>query len=436
VNSFRVPSRFRLPSTRVPAARGTAINLWLCSLWSTVAAAGLPPMLDLVGTGTDPAAIEYGQLPVLAGNHAVITRGASPWRFRLHNYLEYHDGRYWCMWSHGPEPEDHPTQHVRYATSLDGLQWSDAAEIVGPSPQSGFRYIARGFWVRDGRLLALLSHDEAYNERGRVHFFGPSLELLAFEWNPLRRDWAQVGTVHTDAINNFPPRRLPTNEWAMTRRDHNLNVSMLIGGETSALAWQSWDVIAAREPGRAFLPGEPEWWLLPDNRLLAVYRDNGKSGRLFRSVSTDHGRTWTEPEKTNFPDARSKFFGLRTSRGFFVLVSNPNPLQRSPLCLSVSDDGITFTHMFRLPIPMGPEDVHFDAENRRLPYRGQVYPHALEHDGNLFIAYARHKLAIEIVKVSLEEIERSRRTIGPTQRSAGIPVRNPNGEPAGFLSAR
>jgi len=367
-------------------------------------APALAPMLDLQGTGGDPDLIDYTQLPVLQGRHGRVTEGAAPWRFRLHSYLAYFDGRYWCMWSHGPKIEDHPTQHVRYATSPDGLVWTEGGEIVGASPQTGFRYISRGFWIRDGKLLALASHDEAYNEQGKVHFFGPRLQLLAFAWQPETKVWEKLGVVHDDAINNFPPQQLPTGEWAMMRRDHRNNVSMLIGGVESPLQWQARPVFQ-RTPASKFKPDEPEWWLLPDGRALGVIRDNGGSKRLFRTLSTDSGRTWTTPELTNFPDATSKFFGLRTSRGTYVLVSNANPKKRNPLCLSVSDDGVTFTRMFRLPVPVSSGGGEFDAAHLTSSIQ---YPHILEHDGHLLIAWSRGKTTIEVIKVALDEIDRQR----------------------------
>lgn len=359
------------------------------------APSGLPPMLDLVGTGTDPAKIDYKLLPELSGTCTLVTQGDATWQFRLHNYLAFFDGRYWCMWSHGPRIEDHPTQHVRYATSTDGVKWSEPVEIMPSSSKEGFRYIARGFWVRDGKLLALASHDEAYNEKGKVHFFGKSLQLLAFEWQSESGTWRPLGVVFDDAINNFPPQKLATGEWAMMRRDHLNNVSMLIGGVESPLKWDSRPVFD-RTPTSAFKPDEPEWWPLPDGRSLGIIRDNGGSKRLFRSLSSDNGRTWSTPELTNFPDATSKFFGLRTSRGSYVLVSNANPAQRHPLCLSVSKDGVTFTRMGILPIPW--------AEPPSLQY-----PHVIEHDGKLLIAYSRDKRGIEVVSVDLDEVDRLER---------------------------
>jgi predicted neuraminidase len=144
---------------------------------------------------------------------------------------------------------------------------------------------------------------------------------------------------------------------------------------------------------------------LPDGRLLGLFRDNARSGRFYRAVSADNGRTWSSLEKTNFPDATSKFFCLRTSRGFYALISNANPKGRNPLCLSTSDDGVTFTRMAQLPIPLKPEGGDFDAEHKS----GTVqYPHVIEQGGNLLICYSRNKTAIEVIKVSLDEIERLR----------------------------
>jgi predicted neuraminidase len=127
---------------------------------------------------------------------------------------------------------------------------------------------------------------------------------------------------------------------------------------------------------------------LPDRNLMAVFRDNGGSGFLHRSFSTDDGRTWTPPVKTNFPDATSKISGLRLSDGRYVLVSNPNPKRRDPLTLSISDDGLVFTKMIYL-----------------VGERWVDYPHVMEHDRQLFIAFAGGKQAVEVLKVKLADVD-------------------------------
>ncbi len=184
----------------------------------------------------------------------------------------------------------------------------------------------------------------------------------------------------------------------MTRRDARFNVSMLFGGVKALDEWQAIPVVDRTASARAtgFSPDEPVCWEQPDKSIVGVFRDNGGSSRLFRAVSTDLGRTWSTPEKTNYPNSTSKLCPLHTSRGYHVLVSNANvTLGRRELHLAISEDGWTFTRMGRLDIP-SPKPATLQ------------YPHVIEHDGNLFIAFSRNKAISEVFKLSLDEVDRLR----------------------------
>ena len=92
--------------------------------------------------------------------------------------------------------------------------------------------------------------------------------------------------------------------------------------------------------------------------------------------------------------------------GTYLLVSNPNPAGRNPLCVAVSRDGLVFTALAALPIPGSPSSG-FPA---RLPRQGMApdtlqYPHAIEHDGHLLVVFSRNKRAVESVKVPLSAVE-------------------------------
>ena len=266
-------------------------------------------------------------------------------------------------------------------------------------------------WEREGQLIALVGHDEALNDQGKVHYFGNSLQLLGFVWDGKAQQWKPLGVVFDKAMNNFPPAKMPNGQWGMICRGPNSqrDVFMLTGGVDSPLTWTRSPIIT-EATADGFRPEEPDWWALPDGRLIGLFRDNSKSHRFYRAVSADNGRTWTTPQKTNFPDATSKFFCMRTSRGYYVLVSNANPAGRNPLCLSTSDNGVTFTRLARLPIPDELRKGEFitGLRNGSAKPDSLQYPHAIEHEGQLFIAYWRKKHTIEVVEVSLDEVERLR----------------------------
>jgi hypothetical protein len=345
----------------------------------------------------DPHQIDYTILPRVPAGHAILSdvRDQAGTRVHQHAYLAHHDGRFWAMWSDGPggpidgvTPERHrnivPHHDLAgtrnsFATSKDGLNWSKPADLTGPPRIEGYGWIARGLWKRDGELLALSSHFHAPG------YAGPGLSLEAFRWDGA--GWEAHGTVLDDSMNNFPPKRLPSGEWMMTRRDHQRQVSVMIGGTKAFDDWRINPLAAYDGKGR---PEEPYWYVLPDDKtIVGLIRDNGGSKFLLRTFSRDNGRTWSKIHRTNFPDATSKFFVHRTSRGYYVMVSNSNPRRRDPLTLAISQDGLVFTKLFWL---VGGR--HID------------YPHIIEHDGHLLVAFSGAKQTMEVMKVSLDELER------------------------------
>jgi hypothetical protein len=355
-------------------------------------------MLKLPGTGTDPGKINFSKLLRVPSQHTVISdvREQAGKRVHQHAYLTFFDGKYWAMWSDGPgvprknlSPKQHrnavpghdqPGTQVSYAVSQDGVNWSKPKDLTGPPRREGFGWIARGFWIRDGELLALASHFNAPT------YEGEGLSLEAFRRTPDGDGWVAHGCVRNDAMNNFPPKKLPNGQWMMTRRDHRQQVSVMIGGVKGYDDWTIHPLASYDIQGR---PEEPYWYTLPDDKtIVGLIRDNGGSRRLMRTFSTDNGHTWSKIVQTNFPDATSKFFVHRTSRGYYVLVSNANPKGRDPLTLAVSQDGIVFTRLFYL---IGGR--HID------------YPHVIEHDGHLLVTFSGAKQTMEVLKVSLDDLD-------------------------------
>lgn len=361
-----------------------------------------PLMLRAPWVPEDPRTIDFANLPRVPSEHQIISDvraiGTDPklvdkehGGVNQHNYLIHDAGRFWLMWSDGPGVEDRVGQRVKFTTSTDGRNWKPAEFLTPIPPESGpdsphygtrtdkgFRWIARGFWKRGDDLLALASLDEA------AGFFGPSLALHAFRWDSEKLTWTSLGVISQNSINNFPPHLTPDGKWMMSRRmfDYQTTgVHFLVGGIKSIDDWESFPVLGSESELAA---EEPLWWTLPDGRLAALFRDNRKSGFLYRSISSDNGRTWSRPVKTNFPDAASKIHGFRLSDGRYVLVSNANPKARDPLVLSLSDDGLVFNQMGWL------------IGGRRVDY-----PHTYEHAGKLYVAFSGGKQTVELLTIDL-----------------------------------
>ena len=390
--------------------------LFLFSLGSALLASAEPlEILDLPDSGTNPNAIDYANLPRLKGSLAVINAAAlSPdhkpgakilmttMRLNLHNYLARYEGKFWCIWSDGPRIEDWPTQEVKYATSEDGLTWSEPKSVTGTPPEP-YAFIARGLWIRDGQLLALAAH---YRGKGA---FGANkeLELRAYGWNTSDGKWEFRSKIYDNAINNFPPQKLPGGDWILTRRDARFNVTILIGGKDRLDNWEAFPVVKIGEV-EGFRPDEPIFWLMPDNGLNALFRDNGGSRRLFHATSRDLGKSWSTPVLTNFPNSTSKIFSILTSRGYRVMVSNSNPqLGRRELHLSISQDGKNFTRMAQLDVPAPDAPKGFESIWKKFSegIASLQYPHVIEHGGSLWIALSRCKLQTEVFRVSLDSVD-------------------------------
>ncbi|MBS1824838.1 MAG: exo-alpha-sialidase [Acidobacteria bacterium] len=344
---------------------------------------------------------DLGKIPDAPAKHSTVFRGVEKVSgFNLHSYIAHHDGRFWAMWSSSGVGEEDPDQKVLYSTSRDGHRWSKpeilAADPDGPNGPA--RWIARGIYVDGGKLTALAAYIESadYGKRGKEEVW-KKLSLRRFEWSGGK--WEARGVYAENCMNNFPPERL-NGLLSLVCRDSNMQVSMALADAPGQ--WKH-TAIASEPPYDKM--DEPTYYATQNGEVHMIVRDNTRSRVLLRTISTDYGRTWSKPVRTNYPDATSKNFPGRLSKGGYFLINNPNPGGRDPLAVSFSRDGWSFDR---------PLVIRRNLPARRFAGRAKgsgsaQYPHAIEHGGSLWVIYSTNKEDIDIAEIPLAKIGAAKR---------------------------
>lgn len=132
---------------------------------------------------------------------------------------------------------------------------------------------------------------------------------------------------------------------------------------------------------------QPTLLVHPGQRLQALCRS--RQGLIAEIWSEDGGRTWSEPRLTDLPNPNSGFDGLTLSDGRHLLVHNPVSRCRSPLVVSLSEDGERWREIVTLEAARG----EFS------------YPAIIQRgDGSVHISYTNRRTAITYVVIEPEDL--------------------------------
>ena len=136
---------------------------------------------------------------------------------------------------------------------------------------------------------------------------------------------------------------------------------------------------------------QPTLWATSDTDIYALFRSN--CGFIMRSESHDCGITWSDAERTAYPNNNSGIDAVRLFDGRIALVCNPigkNWGARSPISLLISEDnGKTFRHV-----------CDFDRAPGEFSYPAIIQ----KADGDLCISYTWYRRSICVVDVALSEL--------------------------------
>lgn len=175
--------------------------------------------------------------------------------------------------------------------------------------------------------------------------------LLFFKVGPTcDRWWGMLMTSADGGATWSPPRRLPEGIIGPVKnKPVELKDGLLLcgssdelGGWTAHMEWTSdngatWARTSPLNDAKMIGAIQPALLLHPGGIVQAVGRT--KQLKVFSMTSADQGKTWSPMTLLDVPNPNSGIDALTLRDGRHVLVYNPVPKGRSPLCVAISRDG-------------------------------------------------------------------------------------------------
>ena len=330
------------------------------------------------------------------------------WMYSHHPSITYFKGKLIAIWSNGMKDEDAAGQRVVFSVSTQKISiWSKPKVLAAPS-------------VYHGDTLNVLT-------AAGFHQFNDTLVAYYGEYSPIKTNthlWAKISTdgehwsqpidMHEPVNPNHGPQALSNGRLIISGNftfPYTDDYRGLSGWKMSSFYDPS--LFVEDNPRTFYAPAEKNnlpplcegsFFETDDGILHSLLRVTGKGwkGRLWLTESSNKGINWTKPVETAFTDNDSKFHFGRLPDKRFYYVGIPDTLNhyaRTPLILSVSDDGHLFDKQYIIA-----EDA-YQLKKEGLWKGGQYgYPHTIIHDGYMYVIVSRQKEAVEAIRFSLKQL--------------------------------
>ena len=295
--------------------------------------------------------------------------------------IEKPTGGFMAAWFGGTH-EKHPDVGIWVAETDEQGNWSEPIEVANGIQHADLRYPC---W--NPVLFARpLSPEPDANSQGVIDLYykcGPSPSAW---WGMLttktRRGWST-------------PRRLPegidgpVKNKPVLLSDHTL----LCGSSTEYDTWRvhfeltsdfgkTWKRIGPINDGTEFNIIQPTTLTHQDGRLQVLCRS--KEGAIITSWSNDQGLSWSAPEKTSLPNPNSGIDAVTMADGRHALIYNDTPKGRTPLNLTLSNDGVNWA-----------DKLILESEPREYSYPAIIQ----SRDGELHVTYTWKRERIKHVVI-------------------------------------
>jgi predicted neuraminidase len=261
----------------------------------------------------------------------------------------------------------------------------------------------------DGRWSAPVEVARGADRRGRprpcwnpvLHQVAGGPLLLFYKVGPSpRRWWGMLATSADGGRTWSTPRRLPRGILGPIKNKPVVlgDGSLLCPSSTEHLGWrahlertadlgQSWERIGPLNKWRDLEAIQPCILSHPDGRMQVLCRTRQRV--VATCWSSDGRRSWGPMQATSLPNPDSGIDAVSLRDGRALLAYNPSRESRTPLCLAVSRDGLSWRNVLTIEEGIGEYS----------------YPAAIQgRDGVLHLTYTRNRRRIRYVRLSPDEI--------------------------------
>lgn len=333
------------------------------------------------------------------------------------NLLELPNGDMLCVWFAGTMEGVSDINVALSRLPFGSRQWEQPVWVSQDPTRSEQNPVL--FLTPDGELWLLYTAQEAGEATGEAWNQRASGDAWR-QWtavirrrisSDLGRTWGPV-EVFSETPGSFcrnPLVVLDNGDWlfpmyySVNAPGHGEDYSVVRISTDRGATWQEYPVPESR--GRV----HPSVVDLGRGQLVAFFRSRA-ADRIYRSQSTDYGRTWTIPTQTTLPNNNASIQAHKLSSGAIALVFNKTsargadpgvtvwPNQRYPVTIALSDDGgLTWPYQRHLDISDGFAGEVNESFNRRC-----AYPSVVQAEGGaLHVAYSyRGRQCIKYVRVT------------------------------------
>lgn len=335
------------------------------------------------------------------------------WSFNHGAYIQYFKGKFYAFWQQGYDHEDACGQHIVWATSTDGLNWSEAKDFIPvKTDRYGNEMLSSPFGTYVyGDKLIVYTYEFGYdpNELAASNIVGrptnaDSAKKLSKDFYIMYTtdgvNWKRGSTVPQGGGNRDP--RIIDNRlyWAgfvgIAYSDDLTGLSSWMTAGPSLSQVQD----ALNRGGFAQLT-EGSIYKSKDGIMHFVMRSSTQY--LWATSSKDNGETWGDIYQTNFTDDAQKFDFMELPDGRIMYIGTPMYTGRSnrlPLIAAVSEDGYNFNKQYIVG-----NTEYAVKENPTGKIGHYSYPSAIIKDDYVYVIYAKRKEIIEVSRFKWTDLK-------------------------------